>query len=236
MIPYWSIFTKNPGSGFSECGSEKLVEITKRTCRSLRRTFRFHTNLSAGSTLVSRIPARKKVQICEAPYSVLLVSSKTMQVPYLHDQHSVAIGFFFNVTTDYGSAEKKKLEGTGTWYAVRAQSTKAAMRIKGILSGCDLAEWWTWSSRVRHGSGWDLAELLESLTANAKVASVLGSISAFSDTSEYKGRQMEQCWIKSIKKSQKIPPFMLIIQHWFYCFRAKLIQIQRRIKRWSLRV
>ncbi len=42
------------------------------------------------------------------------------------------------------------------------------------------------------------------MTANAKVAMFLGSIAASSDTVEYEGRQMNQCWVKyySIKKSK----------------------------------
>ncbi len=39
----------------------------------------------------------------------------------------------------------------------------------------------------------DQAQLLERLTANAKVAKVLGSIPASSDTVESKGRRMQQC-------------------------------------------
>ncbi len=42
--------------------------------------------------------------------------------------------------------------------------------------------------RYRH-----LAERLEHLTANAKVATVLGSLPASSDTVESEGRQMKQC-------------------------------------------
>ncbi len=49
--------------------------------------------------------------------------------------------------------------------------------------------------------GWDLTEWLERLTANAEVATVLGSISASSDTVE--GRQMKQCWIKQLKNENK---------------------------------
>jgi hypothetical protein len=41
--------------------------------------------------------------------------------------------------------------------------------------------------------GRDLAEWLERLTANAVVATVLGSIPASSDTVESEGRQMKQC-------------------------------------------
>jgi hypothetical protein len=43
--------------------------------------------------------------------------------------------------------------------------------------------------------GWDLAERLERLTANAEVVTVLGTIPASSDTVESEGRQMKQCWI-----------------------------------------
>ncbi len=41
----------------------------------------------------------------------------------------------------------------------------------------------------------------ERLTANAVVATFLGSIPASSDTVESEGRQMKQCWISNIKKS-----------------------------------
>jgi hypothetical protein len=54
---------------------------------------------------------------------------------------------------------------------------------------------WVRSSRV---SGWYLAEWLERLTANALVATVLGSIPASSDTVESEGRQMKQWWILAI--------------------------------------
>ncbi len=54
--------------------------------------------------------------------------------------------------------------------------------------------------------GLDLADWLERLTANAAVATVMGSISASSDTVESEGRQMKQCWISYIKrKIQKNP-------------------------------
>ncbi len=52
-------------------------------------------------------------------------------------------------------------------------------------------------------SGWDLAELLERLTANAEVATVLGSLPASPDTVEYEGRQMKQCWIKFLHRKIK---------------------------------
>jgi hypothetical protein len=44
-----------------------------------------------------------------------------------------------------------------------------------------------------------LAEWLELLTANAKVATFMSSITASSDTQESEGRQMKQCRIKCIK-------------------------------------
>ncbi len=46
---------------------------------------------------------------------------------------------------------------------------------------------------------WDLAEWLERLTVNAKVA----SIQACSDVVESEGRQMKQCWITCIKRRRK---------------------------------
>ncbi len=52
-------------------------------------------------------------------------------------------------------------------------------------------------------NGWDLSDWLERLTANAKVATVLGSIPASSDTVESEGRQMKQCWKLSILLHQE---------------------------------
>ncbi len=49
---------------------------------------------------------------------------------------------------------------------------------------------------------WDLAKWLYRLTANAEVATFLGSIPAYSDTVESKGQQMKQCW-KSTEKTHK---------------------------------
>ncbi len=46
---------------------------------------------------------------------------------------------------------------------------------------------------------WDLASGQSVQTANAKVATVLGSIPASSDTGDSEGRQMKQCWTKYIK-------------------------------------
>ncbi len=50
-----------------------------------------------------------------------------------------------------------------------------------------------YQSFVYINSGWDLAEWLERPTANAEVATVLGSIPAVSDRVESEGRQMKQC-------------------------------------------
>jgi hypothetical protein len=49
--------------------------------------------------------------------------------------------------------------------------------------------------------GWDLAEWIERLTANAIVAIVLGLIKASSDTVDSEGRQMKKCWIKYWEKT-----------------------------------
>jgi hypothetical protein len=62
--------------------------------------------------------------------------------------------------------------------------------------------------------GWDLAKWLQRLTVNAKVATVLDSIPASSDTVESDGRQMKQCWIKYIvRKNRKVPPLK---NNWFF--------------------
>ncbi len=63
-------------------------------------------------------------------------------------------------------------------------------------------------------SGWDLAVWLERQTANAEVATVLGSIPASSDTVESEGRQMNQCWIQYVHRNikiQKIPLLKLVL-------------------------
>jgi hypothetical protein len=48
------------------------------------------------------------------------------------------------------------------------------------------------------------------LTANAEVATVLGSISASSDTVESEGRRMKQCWIQYIEKNPNNPPVEIL--------------------------
>ncbi len=62
--------------------------------------------------------------------------------------------------------------------------------------------------------GWDAAEWLERLTANAEVATVPGSIPASSDTAESEGRQMKHCWIKYVhvlkKTSEKSPCYLVL--------------------------
>jgi hypothetical protein len=57
---------------------------------------------------------------------------------------------------------------------------------------------------------WNLAKWSERLAVDAKVATVLGSFPASSDTVESEGRQMKQCWIMyiKIKKIKKIPPLL----------------------------
>ncbi len=52
----------------------------------------------------------------------------------------------------------------------------------------------------------DLAKWLERLTVDAKVAIVLGSIPASSDTVESEGRQKKQCWITYITRKPKNSP------------------------------
>jgi hypothetical protein len=47
-----------------------------------------------------------------------------------------------------------------------------------------------------------LVRALERLAVNAKVATVLGSIPASSDTVESEGRHMKQSWIVYIKKKK----------------------------------
>jgi hypothetical protein len=65
--------------------------------------------------------------------------------------------------------------------------------------------------------GWDLAAWLERLTANAVVATVLGSIPASSDTVVSEGRPMKQCWMSYIKrKNPKISPIHLMFWTFFY--------------------
>jgi hypothetical protein len=53
--------------------------------------------------------------------------------------------------------------------------------------------------QISNPGGWDLAKWLERLAVNGKVATVLGSIPASSDSVESEGRQMRQCWITYIK-------------------------------------
>ncbi len=74
--------------------------------------------------------------------------------------------------------------------------------------------------------------------ANAEVATVLGSISASSDTMESEGRQMKQSWIQYIEeknqKNQKNPPFkkIYIESHIFCVFQSSRplpIRIQQPI-------
>ncbi len=85
---------------------------------------------------------------------------------------------------------------------VGMRSRREGMRSSRVW-GWDLAELGMRSRREGMRSsrvwGWDLAERLERLTANAKVATVLGSIPASSGTVESEGRQMKQCWIKYLK-------------------------------------
>jgi hypothetical protein len=79
----------------------------------------------------------------------------------------------------------------------------------GTQKGSRYREEYMYFSKIY--SGWDLAQWLERLTANAEVATVLGSIPASSDTVESEGRQMKQCWIQYIEKiNPKKSPFFLV--------------------------
>ncbi len=69
--------------------------------------------------------------------------------------------------------------------------------------------------------GWDLAKWLEHPAVNAKEATVLGSISASSDTVESEGRQMTRCWITvSNRKTKKSPS--QVGRHQFYVWSCSL--------------
>ncbi len=82
------------------------------------------------------------------------------------------------------------------------------------------------SVAINFHSGWDVAEWLERLTANAKVATVLGSIPASSVTVESEGRQMKQCWIQYKEKNLKNPP----VNFHVFCFYRSCRSRQRDIK------
>ncbi len=56
--------------------------------------------------------------------------------------------------------------------------------------------------------GWDIAKWLERLDVNAKVAPILGSIPAPSDTVESEGRKMKKCWITYFTRKTKEIPFI----------------------------
>ncbi len=73
------------------------------------------------------------------------------------------------------------------------------------VAGCVSYVIESWFSKC----AWDLAEWLERLTANTKIATVLGSIPASSDTVESEERQMKQCW-NQYKEEQKIKKIALL--------------------------
>ncbi len=60
-------------------------------------------------------------------------------------------------------------------------------------------------------SGWDLAEWFGHLIAHAKVATVLGSMPASSDTLESDRQKIKQRWIEYFKNLKKFPSFLNII-------------------------
>ncbi len=75
---------------------------------------------------------------------------------------------------------------------------------------------WMWYSR---------AEWLERLTANAVVATVLGSIPASSDTVGSEGRQMKQWWILYMKKKKNPEKIPLKKKSFIYSTYLKLIML-----------
>ncbi len=92
--------------------------------------------------------------------------------------------------------------------------------------------------------GWDLAEWLERLTANAVVATVLGSIPASFDTVESEGWHMKQCWISCIKRKNPNIPLKKIsegrtstyILHLSVCHHAQAVQREVCDMDWAVRV
>jgi len=102
----------------------------------------------------------------------------------------------------------KEMEATVDVGLNRSQSSCEEVRVEGELhhprhhqpiSQVITASMWMKSSWV-----------VERLSANAVVATVLGSIPASSDTVESEGRKMKPCWISYIKeKIPKIPPLSI---------------------------
>jgi hypothetical protein len=82
---------------------------------------------------------------------------------------------------------------------------------------------WMRSSR----GGWDVAEWLERLSANAEVATVLASIPASSDTMESEGWKMKHCWVSTYIKKSKKSPCLFNYQH-----NDKLIEPKRSAAIW----
>ncbi len=101
------------------------------------------------------------------------------------------------------------------------------VRMRSSECGWDLAE----SGWDLADCGWDLAEWLKRLTANAKVAFVLGSIPASSDTVESEGWQMNQCWIKYGTQQNPRKSLWTIILTIFLNFRsATLLSVRRDLR------
>jgi hypothetical protein len=71
-----------------------------------------------------------------------------------------------------------------------------------------------------------LAWWLERVTANAEVATVLGSIPTSSDTVESEGRQMKQCWIQYMER-KKIQHFFEFISKKNQDFRSRVGQFTK---------
>ncbi len=111
--------------------------------------------------------------------------------------------FFSNCRSELDSTLQAR-----DWYESQLQEARCSL---------DQLARWVSSQGNEDRYGWDLAEWLKRLTVNAVVATVLGSIPAFSNTVESEGRQMTQCWIKYSKKIQKIPlkkKWLIQRAHW----------------------
>ncbi len=68
---------------------------------------------------------------------------------------------------------------------------------------------------ANYGCDLYIAKGLERPAVNAKVATVLGSIPASSDTMESEGRQMKQWWLEYIKKENSFKKYIFFLSALF---------------------
>ncbi len=90
---------------------------------------------------------------------------------------------------------------------MRLRSCRLWMRLRSSRLWMRFSRPWTRSSRLwmRSSRMWTRSSrVVRRLTANAEVATVLGSISASSDAVPSEERQMKQCW-RTYVKTQKSP-------------------------------